>query len=376
MSGRPTSKSLLHDTSTASRLKFWVLSFWFWTLLALSSAVSAALSEISQGNPPTWTRMVLWNLTNFWLWMLVTPCIAWLGSLTATGSWSRFWLLHLPGSSFLASVQTLTRLSAFWMLCGPRQPSVHTLGQYLRSELVYNLYLAVLTYWIVLAVARGLESSRRLQDERIRSAELETQLAQSQLQALRTQIQPHFLFNTLNAISALALAKPRQARQMIARLSDLLRFTLEEHPTQLLPLRRELDFVRNYLDIQRVRFRDRLETRFEISEDALRAEVPGMVLQPLVENALHHGLLAKRSRGQLRIVAQRGGGYLRLVVEDDGLGISPAGVVEGVGLGNIRARLARLFGASASLAIGPREGGGTRVELCLPFMPATVQGAR
>jgi LytS/YehU family sensor histidine kinase len=316
--------------------------------------------------------MVIWNLTNFWLWMLLVPAIGRLGRLTAGRGWGRFCLVHIPSSLALALGQTLARISVFWELCGSRQPAVHTLGQYLRGELVDNLHLAVLTYWVVLVVMRGMESTRRLREERLRRAELEAQLAQSQLQALRTQIQPHFLFNTLNAISALALADPMQARKMISRLSDLLRLTLEEHHVQVLPLARELQFVRHYLEIQRARFRDRLDTHFDVADETLSAEVPSMILQPLVENALHHGLLAKVSRGSLRIQARRDGRHLHLAVEDDGLGLPAGGVVEGVGLGNTRARLEKLFGAAASLRMQALEGGGTRVELRVPFHAAAA----
>lgn len=362
-------------SNRSSRLKSRALAFGFWTLLALSYALSAGFSELAEGNPATWTRMVIWNLTNFWLWMLLVPGIAWLGRVTAAGSWGRFCLVHIPASLGVALGQTLVRISLFWELCGARQASVHTLGQYLRGELVDNLHLAVLTYWVVLVVLRGLESNRHLREERVRRAELETQLAQSQLQALRTQIQPHFLFNTLNAISALALAEPLQARKMISRLSDLLRLTLEEHHLQLLPLSRELEFVRHYLEIQRERFRDRLDTHFEVTEQALRAEVPCMILQPLVENALQHGLLPKVSRGTLRILAHCEGQHLRVAVEDDGLGLPAAGIVEGVGLGNTRARLEKLFGAAASLQMQTREGGGTRVEVRVPLQVAAAQCA-
>ena len=357
----------MSDPEHSSRLRSRALAVGFWTLLALSYALSAGLSELSEGNPPTWTRMVIWNLSNFWLWMVLVPLIARLGRLTAAGGWGRFFLVHIPLSLAIALGQTLARISLFWEICGPRQPSVHTLGQYMRGELVDNLHLAVLTYWVVLVVLRGMESTHRLREERLRRAELETQLAQSQLHALRTQIQPHFLFNTLNAISALALAEPMQARKMIARLSNLLRLTLEEQHVQLLPLARELEFVRHYLEIQRARFRDRLHTHFDVADEALRAEVPCMILQPLVENALHHGLLTKVSRGNLRILARREGAQLRLSVEDDGLGLPSGGIVEGVGLGNTRARLEKLFGGAASLQMQALASGGTRVDLRVPF---------
>jgi LytS/YehU family sensor histidine kinase len=244
---------------------------------------------------------------------------------------------------------------------------VHTFGQYVRMEFAYSYHLAVITYWIVLAVLRGMDSRRRLRDERLRNAQLETQLAQSQLQALRMQLQPHFLFNTLNAISALALADPLQARQMIARLSDFLRLTLEERHAPQVPLSRELEFLRCYLDIQRVRFQDRLGTRLEVDDDTLRAAVPNLILQPLVENALRHGLLAKAEPGHLHVVGRRDGDQLVLRVDDDGLGLPPDGASEGIGLANTRARLAMLFGGNARLDLQRRDGGGTRVELRLPF---------
>jgi two-component system LytT family sensor kinase len=329
--------------------------------------LSAGLSQISEGNLPTWTRMVIWNLSNFWLWMLLVPVITWLGRLTAGRGWRQFCLVHVPSSMLIALAQVVVRISVSWVLCGPRQPTVHTLGQYMEGEFVYNFHLAFLTYWVVLVVMRGMESRRRLRDERLCTAQLETRLAQSQLQALRMQLQPYFLFNTLNAISALTLVEPLRARQMISRLIDLLRLTLEEHHLQLVPLQRELEFVRSYLEILRERFRDRLETHFDVADDVLRAEVLIMVLQPLVENALRHGLLAKVTRGNLYVLARRDDEHLRLVVEDDGLGLPPGSAVEGIGLGNTRARLEMLFGDAASLQMQTRTGGSTRVELRLPF---------
>jgi LytS/YehU family sensor histidine kinase len=187
-------------------------------------------------------------------------------------------------------------------------------------------------------------------------------------------LQPHFLFNTLNAISALALAEPIRARRMIARLSDLLRLTLEERHSPLVPLSHELEIVRCYLEIQHERFRDRLQTRFQVADDVLQAVVPGMILQPLVENALRHGLLDKASPGNLLIRAHREGVYLHVSVEDDGLGM-PDDVVDGVGLGTTRERLRMQFEDHASLQLQARDGGGTRVVLRMPFQATTTARA-
>lgn len=349
------------------RLKNWALAFGFWTLLALSYALSGGLSSISEGYPPGWLRGLAWNLGNFWLWMALVPLVGWLGRRGTGGGWRRFCLVHIPGALAVAMTQMLAHLVLFWWLCGPGRMPVRTLGQYLHMELAYSYHLAVLTYWIILVVLRGMESQRRLRGERLRNAQLETQLAQSQLQALRMQLQPHFLFNTLNAISALALADPLQARLMIARLSDFLRLTLEERHAPQVPLSRELEFLACYLGIQQVRFQDRLSTEMDVDDDTLVASVPNLILQPLVENALRHGLQDKPGAGTLRVSTRRDGDRLQLRVDDDGLGLPPAGTLEGIGLGNTRSRLRMLFGDAARLELSAIPGGGTRVEVHLPY---------
>jgi sensor histidine kinase YesM len=363
----PAHESLASAPTDRARLRRATLAFVFWTALALSYTLSAGLSSISEGHPPGWARALTWNLSAFWLWMVLTPLVGWLGRQGADGGWRRFCAVHVPAGLAVALLHMLVQLSLFWAVCGPGRMPVHTLGSYIAMESAYSYHLAVLTYWVILVVLRGLESRRRLRDEQLRSAQLQTQLAQAQLQALRMQLQPHFLFNTLNAISALALANPLQARLMIARLSDLLRLTLEERHAAEIPLAREMEFLRCYLEIQQVRFQDRLSTQLDVAQDTLRAAVPSMILQPLVENALRHGLLAKPTPGRLRIASRREGDELHLHVDDDGLGLPPDGPLEGLGLGNTRARLQVLFGASASLALNAKAEGGTRVELRLPF---------
>lgn len=357
------------------RLKNWSLAFGFWTLLALSYSASQVISSINEGRPPSWSRALTWNFLDFYLWMALTPVIIWLGRVGAQ-SWRRFWILHVPSSILVTAIQTGVMLSLFWWRCGPWPLStVHTIGEFFRQEGVYQFHLSLLTYWLILVVLRGLSSQRSLKDERLRTSQLEGQLAQSQLQALRMQLQPHFLFNTLNAISALALADPPQARLMIARLSDFLRLTLEERHAQQVSLSREMQFLECYLGIQQVRFQDRLATHLDVASDTLGAAVPNLILQPLVENALRHGLLAKTGSGNLHITTRRFGDQLRLRVEDDGLGLPPSGHHEGIGLSNTRERLQALFGAAASLQLTRIDGGGTRVELRFPFVDNVAESA-
>ncbi|GLQ95759.1 sensor histidine kinase [Dyella mobilis] len=351
----------------AAKWKTVGLAVAFWTMLALSYAASSVFGSISEGHPMPWFRALSWNFSDFYLWMLLTPLVAWLGRLGAQ-NWRRFWLLHLPASVVLAVAQSVAMLLIFWALCGPNpRGHVYTFADLLRNEGIYKCHLALLTYWLMLVVLRGMASRHSLKDERLRNAHLETQLAQSQLQVLRMQLQPHFLFNTLNAISALALADPPQAKLMIVRLSDFLRLTLEEHHTQQVTLSREVQFLEAYLGIQKVRFQDRLVTHLDVG-DTGNAMVPSLILQPLVENALRHGLLAKTGGGELRILARRIEGNLHVQVEDDGLGLPVTGPKEGVGLSNTRARLRAMFGEAASVVLCSRQSGGTRVELCFPFV--------
>ncbi|QNK03770.1 histidine kinase [Dyella telluris] len=353
---------------TAPRWKIWGLVFAFWTLLALSYTASSVISMISEGEAFNWTRPLTWNLANAYLWMLLTPAVSWLGTQGGTGGWGRFWAVHAPASIVLAAAQVMLVLCIYWTLCGPPSSQPHlAFGAFARMQFAYNFHLSVLTYGVMLVVLRAIDSQRRLRDERLRNANLETQLVQSQLQTLRVQLQPHFLFNTLNAISALALADPVQARQMIARLSDFLRLTLEERHAQQVPLSREMEFLNCYLGIQQVRFQDRLTTHLDVSTDTMRALVPNMILQPLVENALRHGLLDKTERGTLHIETRREGDALLLRVDDDGIGLPPGGAREGIGLGNTRTRLDMLFGDAATVELQRRANGGTRVELRFPF---------
>jgi sensor histidine kinase YesM len=353
---------------TASRWKTWALVFALWTVLALSYTASSVISMMSEGEAFNWTRPFTWNFTNAYLWMLLTPVVAWLGRQGGGGGWSRFWAVHGPSSILLAAAQVGWVLCIYWLVCGPpvSKPDL-AFGAFARMQFTYNFHLSLLTYGVILVVLRALESQRRLRDERLRNSQLETQLVQSQLQTLRVQLQPHFLFNTLNAISALALADPVQARQMIARLSDFLRLTLEERHAQQVPLSREVEFLNCYLGIQQVRFQDRLTTYLDVSADTLHALVPNMILQPLVENALRHGLLDKTERGTLRIVTRREGDDLLLRVDDDGIGLPPEGAKDGIGLGNTRTRLDMLFGNAASVDLQRKAEGGTRVELRFPY---------
>lgn len=365
---RSAGENVVTDPMTWPAWKKWGIVLALWTALAVSDAASEVISSLAEGHPMGWGRPLTWTFIDFYLWMFMTPLVGWIGRLGRRGSWTQFFAIRVPAGVVLATAQTLATLSLYWAICGP-SPSVKdvTFAGFLRMQFVFSVHFSFITYWVLFVVLRAIDSQRSLRDERLRNSHLETQLVQSQLQTLRVQLQPHFLFNTLNAISALALADPMQARLMISRLSDFLRLTLEERHAQQVPLSRELEFLECYLGIQQVRFQDRLVTHMDVAGDTVRALVPNMILQPLVENALRHGLLDKPERGTLHIVTRRAGDDLHVQVDDDGLGLPPGGARDGIGLGNTRTRLAMIFGGAATLELSRLAGGGTRVEMRFPY---------
>ncbi len=233
----------------------------------------------------------------------------------------------------------------------------------------HSLILDLLAYAGACGVIYGLEARRRLRAQEMTAARLEAQLARAQLEALRMQLQPHFLFNTLNAISMMARkGETDGAVRMLAGLSDLLRLALASVGKAEVPLRAELDFLERYLALQQIRFSDRLQVKMRISPEALDARVPSLVLQPLAENAVRHGLSPRTEGGLLEIGAERSGANLVLSVRDTGVGLpAPSERRGGVGLQNVRARLAVLYPDSHRFTLENHPEGGTLAVLSIPF---------
>ena len=224
------------------------------------------------------------------------------------------------------------------------------------------------TFWAVLGAAHALVFYKRAQDRGRRETELQSHLTQARLEALRMQLNPHFLFNTLNSIASLVHEDPNAADRMIGYLSDLLRLSLKSSGQQEVSLREELYCLDLYLSIEQVRFGERLRVEKNIEPAALDAIAPMLILQPLVENAIKHGLEAQLAQGVIAIAASRVGDSLHLQVADNGRGFPASGVVkEGVGLSNTRSRLRELYGPRGILSVQRREGGGFQAEVSLPW---------
>src|SRR4030095_223632 len=210
---------------------------------------------------------------------------------------------------------------------------------YFQEMIFRNFDWEMMTYWTVIGLSHALDFHREAQERELTAAQLSTRLAEANLQALQRQLHPHFLFNTLNTISSLMHRDTEAASAVLERLSDLLRLTLDRVGTQHVSLKDELDFLRKYLEIEKTRFGERLQTHIGVDLDTLDAAVPNLVLQPLVENALRHGIGPKIGGGRVDICARRDGDDLWLEVRDNGVGLSADAFHKGVGLTNTRARL-------------------------------------
>ena len=260
-------------------------------------------------------------------------------------------------ASFLAASQTVSVGAAVSLL------------------LVYGFHGGVIRYWAVVGLQAAFLAHQEALELKVRSSELAGQLAAAQLGALKMQLQPHFLFNTLGAIMVLVQQqKGKPAQAMLARLSDLLRLTLEDVDAQEVPLWRELEFLRLYLSIEQIRFQDRLNVRITAQDDMSDGLVPHMVLQPIVENAVRHGLGQSEGAVLIEVRANKIGNRLVMTVSDNGPGSSsPRFEGKGIGLANTRNRLNRLYGGSAGLVAENRPTGGVQVTITVPFHLASTE---
>jgi two-component system, LytTR family, sensor kinase len=224
-------------------------------------------------------------------------------------------------------------------------------------------------YWGVIAFGYGLEIHQRYKSEELKAAQLEARLIETELKALREQMRPHFLFNTLNTIAVLVRENKNDAAvNLIARLSSLLRMTLDNTRVQEVTVRQEMDFLERYIDIQKARFSDRLSVGIDIAPEAMEARIPNLLLQPLVENAILHGIAPKAGPGRVDVVGAVRDGRLHLEVRDDGPGLGQGATRarEGIGLSNTRERLAKIYGAQGHLSLRSVPGRGVTVLIVLP----------
>ncbi|RPI02505.1 MAG: hypothetical protein EHM64_13860 [Ignavibacteriae bacterium] len=241
------------------------------------------------------------------------------------------------------------------------------------------IWLDFIMYFVIFIGIRVVEYQERNKRSELRFTQLQAQLAQSHLNALKSQLHPHFLFNTLNTISTLILkADDTEAERMLSLLNRFLKTTLFQSERQEISLEEELRFVKDYLEIQKVRFSDKLEVKEDVARETLQAQVPNLLLQPIVENAIYHGIAPKTSNGIIQISAKREDGHLSICVEDNGPGLSTVRkrkAKEGVGLKITKERLAHLFGKDYGFELENLASGGVRVTISIPFVNTTPMSA-
>jgi two-component system, LytTR family, sensor kinase len=281
-----------------------------------------------------WSDALAINLAHYWTWGATVPVVAALARFSPVGSGWRVWSLgiHLIAAVILTLAEIVLVMLVLWSLGIDTRPVTATL---VKAKVVANFYSSFPTYWLILFVVLTLDYQGKYRDRELTAERLERQLAEARLDALRAQLNPHFLFNALNSISSLMYVDAAAADTMIRKLGDLLRVSLNRGRGADIRLRDELNFVQGYLEIERLRFEDRLKVSLEIEEAVLDATVPAFTLQPLVENAVHHAIAPRRG-GRVDISAWQDESWLHLAVTDDGPGM-PEQLREGLGLANTRA---------------------------------------
>ena len=342
----------------------------FWALLAFVSAASRSIDPRIPGLPGRLVSAVVTaTYIEYAIWAVLTVPIWWMTSRYAIERGRRVgrMLLFIAIGLVLALLvdETLLRV---------REQLMDELGRFRRRPPPLFVGLGILddlmVYFAVLGSGIARDYFLRYQARLAETLALQAQLAQARLDVLRTQLNPHFLFNTLNAVSALVERDPRGARRMIARLSDLLRYTLEESTEQEVPLHRELDLLGEYIELMQIRFQDRLTVTMDVAADVRNALVPNLILQPIVENAMKHGIGRITGAGSITLRARRDGDMLALSVTDNGPG--PGGGDAGVGLTNTNARLRQMYGDEHGVELVPASPRGTEARLTVPFHQTPV----
>ncbi len=346
------------------------------TVLAVYSAILVHVQGAKSANPVSWPAAIRSEFTYCYLALALSPLVV---SIKRHYPLVRKkWMRNL-GPHLLAMLVFSFVTKGVWdFVAGSETNYAHatfTFEKMFRSVFGYSDF-GCLLYWLIVLITVSVDLYGRYEQEAVHAAHLQTQLAQAQVQSLKMQLHPHFLFNTLNSISALVRDHPETAETMIARLSDLLRRALDSSSTQEITLRQELEFLQLYLEIEQARFEERLKVRFTIDPAALDALVPNMILQPLVENAIRHGIANKVENGEVIISAKKRGGDLLLKVADNGAGLAPSGVLsikQGVGLASTKGRLERLYGVGQALHLEAPDTGGFVARIVVPFMTVSMR---
>ena len=360
---------------------------WRWvfgvaTVLSLFSFLQAYRLTLLTSKPGMTVeagKLMVLNLALWYVPALLIPAIVWAARRYPfdTGHKVKAVVAHSVGALTFAGVHFIGMMSVRFLLSadGGKYPSVPW-SQFFQRRLLEQLDWSLMVYAVVVGVSHAIAFYHESQERKLKSAQLETRLVEARLKTLEAELHPHFLFNTLHAISTLVHRDPEAADRMISRLSDLLRITFDRTGEPKVTLKEEIDFLQKYLDIEQTRFQDRLTVSVTVDPEGLDGEVPRMILQPLVENAIKHGIAGRNGGNQIQIAAGREGERLWMQVRDNGGGLQVRtlkALRTGVGLSNTRARLDCLYGRHYRLEFTDKHGG-LSVLIEIPFQRVTVSG--
>jgi sensor histidine kinase YesM len=363
--------------SRPGRTNWWIVTL-VWAVPAMIAAVLAVVGPWMYATMGVvrrdWIFAAL-QIPRYLLWIPLTPLIfaAVRGYPVRRPELARSIAIH-AGIALLCVVfveLVSAQLQLVFMMGNVGSRPGFSLPLYILSYIVPRLPVGLLTYAAVVGVASALDYQRRLRDEAVRMAQLERDLSDAQVQAIKMQVQPHFLFNTLHAVNVLIEQEPVAATRMITRLGDLLRHTLSRPAVAEVPLRTELDVLQLYLEIERTRFRDRLTVNVDAPAETLDALVPDLILQPLAENAIKHGIERETGAGRIEVKVARVDASLVIEVRDSGRGPGDD-ITDRIGLTTVRGRLARLYGDAHEFSLGAAPSGGGVARIRIPFKTADV----
>lgn len=347
--------------------RIWLIAFVLWTLLAFLSAAGAHVYLSSTGTPVSWTQLLAWNILISFVWSVLTPVVYELSCRYTFDrtSWKLSLPIHIGASVLLAFLGAMAMVALNPLVTWTKEPPVPFFAHVLSRT-----FMDIQRYWYVLLITQAIGFYGKYQERQLLSSQLEAQLANAQLEVLKIQLEPHFLFNTLNSIASLARHDGIAAENMTLQLADLLRMSLDGVGVHEVPLHQELMFLQKYVDIQLTRFPDRLSVETEIDPRTLDTLVPNLILQPLVENAIRHGISPRRAPGLVRISTWRDRDDVWMEIRDNGVGFTRGrGVApsEGVGLRNTRSRLRQLYNEDHAMVLEDTPGGGCTVKIRVPY---------
>ena len=350
----------------------WILLAGLWTIPAISFAVSIHARYLLSGNESSLLNWIVYQIIGWMSWVPLTVVILWLARKVRVQreGLGRALVFHAIACVLIVNVH----LGYYVWLYGVYEyTGAMTLAWWWEEYLLYATIRgpwALFLYWFILGVYYSWDYYQKFLDRELQASKLETQLVRSQLDALKDRLHPHFLYNALHSVAMLVRKGDQEASvNMLAGLSDLLRYVLDKGERQFVSLDEEIDFIKQYLSIQEVRFSDRLATSFDIPQDLLQAQVPFLIIQPLVENSLRHGIGPKKEGGTITVAAHKKDDSLVLMVSDNGVGLdgNDSSPTDRVGLSNIRERLHHIYGDGGRLEIDTPASGGLTARITIPF---------